>query len=38
VILAFFDETLRGRTDTPLDRTTPIDSIITIQRFPGRRP
>lgn len=35
-LLAFFDKTLRGRADTPLDRDTPIDSIVTIQRFPGR--
>jgi predicted dienelactone hydrolase len=32
-VRAFFDQTLRGRTDTPLDRAAPLDSIVTIQHF-----
>jgi predicted dienelactone hydrolase len=32
-VLAFFDQTLLGRTDSILARPTPPDSIITVQRF-----
>jgi predicted dienelactone hydrolase len=32
-VLAFFDETLNGRTDSAFARTEPLDSIITVQRF-----
>jgi hypothetical protein len=34
LIRAFFDQALLGRTDTPLSSPAPIDSIVTIQRFP----
>jgi predicted dienelactone hydrolase len=34
-ILAFFDRTLRGQADTPLDQATPLDSIITVRYFDG---
>ena len=32
-VLAFFDQTLLGHTDSILARPTPPDSIITVQRF-----
>ncbi len=35
-VLAFFDQTLIGRTDSILARTQPPDSIITVQRFVPR--
>ncbi len=35
-VLAFFDQTLLGRTDSVLARAQPLDSIITVQRFAPR--
>ena len=32
-VLAFFDETLLGETNTPLDQSTPLDSIMTVNRY-----
>jgi predicted dienelactone hydrolase len=36
-VLAFFDQTLLGRTDTVLSRAQPLDSIMTVQWFGSLR-